>query len=1275
MRFRPVFKRLGIVLLALGLLAGAAHLYLYYRAGYLLRTFVEELSDYRYTARTQKLRFGYFPLRIRATGIHLFPNYATGAERTYDIRADSLQLGLRGLAPLLFYNRLEINDVRIVRPFVLVDARENPVSNADNAFNIPLKEIQDGLLAGLSQFQVDRCQVIDGGFRVQRPEVSKTLAINRIDLVIDSLIAARKGMLLEGSDTLIGHLTLNLNNPDIVIPDSNYLADVDRLYINTRRNIFSIEELRFSRNKQGDAYDTIQLSSVELRGLNWQRFLQQGIIELDSVRVKNGLAQIDLSDRLLFQKKAQKSRGVEGRVEVPMILHHVVVNEVNYALRSRRKDGYFTMRLRGDSLMASNFKLLDSLRPKLSVGSLTLNVRNYIDSDDKRTYRSGFDRLLITNENLQLQNYELVPLRMDAFGDNNRLRIPVLLLQGYELSDLLRGRLVADRLLLREPRLIIDIYRRRAAQRGEGGRGFFTFLQRLRPSLDINMLDIENAQITLQPRSNVANSIEISKLSTSIIVEKLLSAGSVKELMQVSEGVATSGFEIKGPRFDFIIDDARISAKAEDLAMRRLRGTLAENLEIDLDSVTIISKADELPFPTDGLLELELLRIGKGDVMILAAAVKKLPDSLRATPPELMIDRLETGKLRLLYIDKQGAASQLQELTAQALDMHVGNTLLSWGDLILAGKNLTSGVGEHNFKVGSWYANLPGRVMLQDVELWTAPGSPRQWSLTLPQLRLSNKFTSTEWNASALADIWLSAPRFRWQMPFNIPSTGSSQAALPALLLNQITIDNPDVQGELPTGAYNRWMAIQGGRITLNQLQSRPGTQSISLASLQAQLPAPQLRIDSGWLLQPSQLMLQASGLSKAPGSPLLGTIDSLQVQGIGRLPILRGDSQHLSLQNAGIAGWALPLRKDSLFAQLTRGAAWWANGVNYRHQTRQLDMAVFNAAVKREGNRLSFDSMYLRPHLPRDAYFKSFATETDYITLRMGATELRGLHPRDEKLSALQIDHIRAAELHFLAARDKTFPDDTITYRPLLAQQLKRVPYAFALDTLQIEDGSITYQEVSDKYGLEGTLLLDKLQGHMYGLGAQKEGTDFYDSLRIDVRARFMEAAPMYLQFAQSYPDTAQGFRLGLQLGKWPLGAANKLMSPLTSIAMRRGQADSMWLQVQGNNDYAFGYSSFAYRRMRAALLRDGYRHSYFLSGPINGVANLLLRSNNNGQVRPVYVDRVQSKGMFNYWAKIISGSVQHQMAVPGKGKKARRHQKANRAALPPPPPPVPTP
>lgn len=1257
-RFRVVLKKLGLFFLILLLFFGGIHAFLYYKANTLFKAFVEQMSDGSYTASTQKLRFGYFPFRLNGMGVKFYPLDTTEMQNQYIITSDTLQLRLTSITPLLFYNALQVSQVRVVNPMVNLISYGTKDAEKNVSFHIPIQEIQNGLLKSLDLLQVDKCEIINGGFSLMRNDEKEKFAVNHIFISIDSLLAARKGNLLENGDTVNAHFTLRLNNPDIEIPDSNFLVEVDKFLIDTRKNIFSIDELRFSRKKQNDAYDTVKLSSITLKGLDWQSFLNNGIIILDSVNVKNGLAQIDLTDRFIFQKKQAKGEKKYMKVDVPLDIHHVNIAQISYKLRAQRKTGPFTILLDGDSLQMSSFTMIDNVAKPINIGSLSLNVRNYYDQDDKKTYVSGFDKLNIKDNDLNISNYRLIPLRRDGFSANNRIEIPFLTLYNYDLGGLLLGTLEADRLELNSPNIVLDILHQRGSK--PGGRGLFNMLHRLQPTLDIRELAINNATITLQPQNDLANSITLSQLSTELNVEKLLESASLNDLMLVAEDIVSDGFFMTGPRFEFKITNAKIAKGTEELKIGRLEGILSKTLELDLDSVTIVAKRGEMLIPVDGRLYLEKVSIGGGDVFVIGNAKdNKSNDDDKKPAPDVFIDNIITGPLKVSYLNPNGAPLALQSVIVDLKGLEVGREKVQWASVFLSGNVLVANAGNNNIRVEGWQGNFPGNLSLKNVKIWPSDQNVFGVSTDIPQMKLTNNIQSINWNPNGISNLELFNPIIRWNL-IPVQKTGESDSAKQPLpfFLNKITLHNPDIKGDrLTRDGKTRSISLNNGRFVLDSLDFyHSNHEQISLGRVKANLIKPVVEIDSIWTIQPKNLNFIGSNFIIPKGGKPSGFLDSLEIEGVGNIPVFKNPNQKLTIEKGGIAGWMYPLPPGNAWNEFLNGPDWWLSGMNYELKTLNNKLNIYNAKAFRENQTIKFDSMTLLPHLDRDSFWATKPFESDYITLKLGETEIQNFKPLVYFLkdSSAHIKSIRTKVMQLSAARDKRFPTDTVSYRPLLANQIRQIPFNLKLDTFILENGEITYNEISDKFKQEGYLTLNNLSGKVYGINSRPSTLE--DSFLIDVTGKFMNTAPMHLRFAQPYLDTLQGFTFDVRLGRWPMSALNPLLGPLNSVQFRRGMADSLWLHAVGNELRAYGFMGFEYHKMRIGVLKNGVQNKYFLSGIVNGAANLILVNNNNGNTTPFYVERKQDKAIFNYWAKIMASGMLGNIGVPGKKKAARK-------------------
>ncbi|MCU0375059.1 MAG: hypothetical protein MUF24_07105, partial [Chitinophagaceae bacterium] len=1077
-------------------------------------------------------------------------------KRTYDATADSLELRLNGLLPILM-NRIEVSEVMIAGPQIVMESEPDTLQrHSDERVHIPLSEIQAALLSGLKEFEVDRCIIRRGAFSLVKRRAKEKFAINQIDLEIDSLIAARKGILKMGNDTLMGHLKLTLNEPDIVLPDSTLLVDVDRLHVDTKRNLFDIEELRFSRDKYTASTDTIRLLSLKIRGLNWKQFLQTGLVELDTVKINTGLAQLDWSERAAtISKKSSRRAGERNKPQaLPLVLHYTSVNSIRYQLTGRNKAGKFSIELDGDSLFARNLKVLDSLNPKISVEALKLRVRNFVNLHDKLKFKNTFEGLEVQDNTLSLLNLKMRPVNRVGFGSNNVLFFPSLQLTGYSLPQLLLGRFVANRIVLQSPMLQLDAFKVRDSSSQKSNSNLFALLNRLQPVVDVNELDIKDASVVLQSQKQGVGQIRLTNLNTNINVEKLLGAASMRDLLSVSDGITTEGFLIDGPGFNFGIKQARISADARLFFIKNLLGTVGEKLNLDLNEVSIAGKAGELPFPVDGLLELEKVAVGSGTVM-LRQKDPAVPKADKGKAPDILVDRLQTGNVQLTYIDNKGSGSTVQRLSLDATNFEVSDKGVVWLAAALQAGGINTAVGNYNLQVGEVKADFPGKVAIGQLQVWPATADSAGITAVIPAIELLNSAKAVSWHPQLVSDVWLYRPVVRWQLgPAAAASRGADTAKsnLP-LWLNSLTIVDPDLSGVRRTKTGDlRKVAVMGGRMAFTNLELNPGTPvPLKLSGVQLLLPRPVVEINAEWLFQPGSLYARASALQwSKQGGPAF-RLDSMELQGVGTLPIFKDAGKVVRVGSFGMAGWNWPLPEGVSPVQLfTRGPDWWLRNGSFSLKDSLQHLEVYNLTAGRNNLTVAMDSLVLQPSMGRDEFFSRQAYEKDYLKLKLGPTMLYHVQPVDEAGKGFAVDKMVTHHAGLYVARDKLVPDDTVKYRSLPGRQLFRLALPVFVDTLLFSQSSIVYEEVSDKNRLTGRLQLDSLQGSVLNIQSRADSRfGIADSLHLDVSGSLMQAAPFRLAYRQAYFDSLQHFRFHLDVDRWSLSGANKLLRPLASV------------------------------------------------------------------------------------------------------------------------------
>jgi hypothetical protein len=623
--------------------------------------------------------------------------------------------------------------------------------------------------------------------------------------------------------------------------------------------------------------------------------------------------------------------------------------------------------------------------------------------------------------------------------------------------------------------------------------------------------------------------------------------------------------------------------------------------------------------------------------------------------PQLFIDTLNTGSLSLTYIDKMGAASTIEKLALDVSGLNVDNNNVSWIDALAEGAKLRTGAGNTNINAGVWYGSFPGTFSLEDVKFWPKVNSVLGVTLEVPRAEIKNQINSLNIFKETIQEITVYNPKFRW----TLTSSGekkSEEKGVPKLFIPKLTVIDPDMDGfRITKENKERHLVVNKGLISVKDLDlfySNP--EAIQINALSFNFPTPKVEVSDDWTVSPASVRFAGRNIIWKRGELPSGFADSVVVEGIGHVPLFKDSVHRLEVGVAGISQWNFPSPVDSFILKLANGPDWWINGADYRYKNDKVQFNVYNASVRRENRMIAFDSLLFKPLSNRENYWQSLPFQKDFISLKLGHSVVHDFLPLSNNLNGIKIKRMDVRDMEFLAARDKRMPEDTVSYRPLLAGQIQSVPIDLNIDSLFVHNGSVLYQEISPKSGLEGSLSLTNINGGMYNVFSRpKYGRD---SLLLQLKGNLFNVAPIHLHYAQPYFDTLQSFKFDVQFGKWQMSSANSLLAPLNSIVFKRGLSDSLRLEAWGNSEFAYGWMGHEYRRLKIGLLRDGYKRSYFMSGPTNLLANLVMVNNNKGNLSPFFVDRMQNKATFNYWGRILREGMMGNMGMPGKKKNARK-------------------
>jgi hypothetical protein len=238
---------------------------------------------------------------------------------------------------------------------------------------------------------------------------------------------------------------------------------------------------------------------------------------------------------------------------------------------------------------------------------------------------------------------------------------------------------------------------------------------------------------------------------------------------------------------------------------------------------------------------------------------------------------------------------------------------------------------------------------------------------------------------------------------------------------------------------------------------------------------------------------------------------------------------------------------------------------------------------------------------------------------------------------------------LYLKIERDKRLKDDTLSYRPLLAGMLMKIPVPVIMDSFQLTNATIWHNVIDDKTEKEGSVYFTSVNAGIKNV--RNIDISDMDSISVDVENKFMDRGIMQLRYVQSYKKPDQQFSLGVRMGKLDLQELNRLILPLQNVQLEDGRINHLSMDISGNDSIAYGRIKMSYADLKVSFInKENERRSV-----ISILANLFVRGKNN-RSNLILTERLKEKSVFNYWSRISLNGFLTSIGIGKNGKKNRK-------------------
>ncbi|MGB0521681.1 MAG: hypothetical protein ACPGJS_01915 [Flammeovirgaceae bacterium] len=307
-------------------------------------------------------------------------------------------------------------------------------------------------------------------------------------------------------------------------------------------------------------------------------------------------------------------------------------------------------------------------------------------------------------------------------------------------------------------------------------------------------------------------------------------------------------------------------------------------------------------------------------------------------------------------------------------------------------------------------------------------------------------------------------------------------------------------------------------------------------------------------------------------------------------------------------------------------------------------------------------DSLRLEPIFPKYQYAQKVGHETDHLTILISKGFLKNVDLR-KLMAGTAFDAqkliIRNFDVNAFRNKNAGLPEPLNRYPKLPRQLLLGTDFPIDLDTLELRDAKVTYEEHAANKDTLGYITLNDMNVTVQNITNSPQKIADGASIAISGNFKIMDEGKVNVFFDMPLNSKEGEYYLEGILDSMNLTCMNPMLLPVASLKITQGYARQARFKVRGNNKFATGIMWFKYKRLRISLLKKKHKSTigtFFANTFVvirNNPRRLIVRKGR------IFFKRDSTRAVFNYWANTLLSGVKHSIGLRTKTEKPDKEAK----------------
>jgi hypothetical protein len=1247
-RAKKIFKFIGYIIALAAVLLLGFHLWFIYHSEKTIEDLITWASDGKLKSSIKKFKIDYVNNNIDIKELTIF-NIDSSAEATsYRFSTKDFHLRIRSRWDLIFNKKLLIDSVVFNSPDIIVTrrgVRPQDTTNKKLLLAEELGNVYKAINQSLAVLNLQRFEIYDGRVLINDAHKSNRtpFRLSHIFLSIDKLNIDSTTTKDSSRFIFSDRMLLRMNDQHILLPDNKSSVDFKELLIDSKEKSIRVTSpvVRILPSKDQKNSVIISAHSLNITGLDFNALYQQELIKADSVFLENpdGNLEIFTGEKNNDASHKKKTPLDSALLHLPVAINisHVVIQHADGMMHLHQGKKITSFQTKNDNVSVVGVRINDSSGGTLNIDGFNYTARNYIGYTPDSIYRFRFDSLQFINNKIVLHHFIAATVKKTKANLIRDYIVPRFEITGMDwFSFIFDNHFKARNAVLYNPVLHIEkniLFDNNDQAQKRNKRSIYQTLSVMDSLLDLDRLKIVNGNFSFKQGDNL--NLRLQHLDLIINADELTKAKSVNQIVNSVKQLSFDTATVTNAFATLSITKSDFNSKEKSLLLNNVFLNSGNgNILADLNNVAL----NDFSFDNN---ELEVNGVQWKSGIIHIAAQNKNPEKSgeQTKTPAFLLNNISGNNTSVVYKSEKIAASLFLKTINGSKLFKQNDKPFEVENLLLAGNHAKLDLPDGKIKCSEFMIMDKQRSMLQNI-LFEQKTSSDSILISVPSFTFIPFFNATiATNIITIDSLQIHQPKIFFSSEKNAKEKNAQekQLHLPKFNIKTFAMDDASVQiniadrnNKIATECYLPSLDIKSIATQKNESLVANDLFFRFNDALFKKNDSITVKIDNG-------AVIKLNRISYYP------TTQDWEAQ-LDQFVI---DRVYYSVKKAGNKQNGLTINKlsaENIVAsntELKQPLAWLFNHshavikMDFVHwQSDNADLLIKTFQFNQNKKRININSFSVDPGKNKEDFINSLVYRKDYMETSAGQIAIDGVEMHDGLLHIPDMN-INDARLNVYSDKLKKAGAESTQLLPVAA--IKKIPIAIQVNKIHLNNMMVNYTELNEGTRQTGRVYFDHVLGDIFNVASKPDAGA--DSLRINVRTKFLDTMQLHLSLNESYTEPLSGLRLQLQLGAGDARLLNPFLIPLVSMRAKSGYIDTMSMTAVGDEYVSHGNMRLYYHDLKADLLDSGdVQHHKFGTKLSNFFANVLaIRNNNSTRKADFNFVRIREKSSISYFLTMV--------------------------------------